>query len=189
MAYDTWYIMYHSWSMIGIYRQAALPQYWISFSLTFPAWLAAFPFSNSLMAETRPENNLSLPYNKTPDHVDVQHEDDQSSFSSNAAQTGVKNIEVVSQTWTQSSLIAAYLGWAFPLQSHPSFQKERVPDKFDSLIKRLVHIHSRLSEHQCLTRPSDFFIAFSSSPSVPPSKVRRRPTWPSTQPARSPNTR
>ena len=42
--------------------------------------------------------------------VDVQHEDDQSSLTSDATQTGVKSIEAVSQTWTQSSLIAAYLG-------------------------------------------------------------------------------
>ena len=48
-----------------------------------------------------------------PDKVNVnnQHEDDQSSFSSHVAtQTGVKSIEAVSQTWNQSSLIAAYLG-------------------------------------------------------------------------------
>lgn len=39
-----------------------------------------------------------------------EHEDDQSSLASDATQTGVKNIEAVSQTWTQWSLIAAYLG-------------------------------------------------------------------------------
>ncbi|CAF9933023.1 hypothetical protein IMSHALPRED_009041 [Imshaugia aleurites] len=41
-----------------------------------------------------------------------EHENDQSSSSSNAdaTQTGVENIEAVSRTWTQSSLIAAYLG-------------------------------------------------------------------------------
>ena len=44
------------------------------------------------------------------DCVDVQREDAQSSSSSDATQTGVKNIEAISQTWTQSSLVAAYLG-------------------------------------------------------------------------------
>ena len=33
-----------------------------------------------------------------------------SSFVSDDAQTGVKGIEAISQTWTQSSLITAYLG-------------------------------------------------------------------------------
>ena len=37
-------------------------------------------------------------------------EDDSSSIISDAPQAGVKNIEAVSQTWTQSSLIVAYLG-------------------------------------------------------------------------------
>ncbi|KAM0796047.1 hypothetical protein BDR22DRAFT_812634 [Usnea florida] len=37
-------------------------------------------------------------------------EDDSSSVISDVPQAGVKNIEAVSQTWTQSSLIAAYLG-------------------------------------------------------------------------------
>lgn len=51
-----------------------------------------------------------FPTHDDQDQVDVEHEDDQSSFTSDATQTGVKNIEAVSQTWTQSSLIAAYLG-------------------------------------------------------------------------------
>ena len=38
------------------------------------------------------------------------HDDDQSSLSSSDDQVGVKNIEVVSQTWTKWSLIAAYAG-------------------------------------------------------------------------------
>ena len=39
-----------------------------------------------------------------------EEEDNHSSIGADATQTGVKNIEAVSQTWTQSSLIAAYLG-------------------------------------------------------------------------------
>ena len=42
--------------------------------------------------------------------LNINHEDDQSSFSSDETQTGVKGIEAVSQTWTEWSLIAAYLG-------------------------------------------------------------------------------
>ena len=40
----------------------------------------------------------------------VSDGDDRSSFSSKDAQQGVKGIEAISQTWTQWSLIAAYLG-------------------------------------------------------------------------------
>lgn len=42
--------------------------------------------------------------------VAIANEDDRSSLSSGDAQTGVKGIEAISQTWTQWSLIAAYLG-------------------------------------------------------------------------------
>ena len=38
------------------------------------------------------------------------HDDDQSSLSSSDDQVGVKNIEVISQTWTKWSLVAAYAG-------------------------------------------------------------------------------
>jgi len=38
------------------------------------------------------------------------HADDRSSLSSYEAQTGVKNIEAISQTWTRTSLVAAYVG-------------------------------------------------------------------------------
>ena len=51
-----------------------------------------------------------LPSHHDEDEPNVEHEDDRSSLTSNAAQSGVKNIEAVSQTWTQSSLIAAYFG-------------------------------------------------------------------------------
>ena len=51
-----------------------------------------------------------FPAHYDQDQVNVEHEDDQSSMNSDATQTGVKNIEAVSQAWTQSSLIAAYLG-------------------------------------------------------------------------------
>ena len=40
----------------------------------------------------------------------VSDEDDQSSLSSSDTQQGVKGIEAISQTWTQWSLIAAYIG-------------------------------------------------------------------------------
>lgn len=43
--------------------------------------------------------------------VPVEREFDQASFSSDETQTGVKTVEAVSQTWTQSALIAAYLGY------------------------------------------------------------------------------
>ncbi|CAD6565954.1 MAG: hypothetical protein ASARMPREDX12_003626 [Alectoria sarmentosa] len=59
------------------------------------------------MAEATPE---MVPARYAKDQVDVEHVDDQSSLISDATPTGVKNIEAVSQTWTQASLIAAYLG-------------------------------------------------------------------------------
>ena len=57
------------------------------------------------------DDNVSAPgapYNKN--HANVPDEEDQASLSSDATQAGVKNIEAVSQTWTQSSLVAAYFG-------------------------------------------------------------------------------
>lgn len=61
-----------------------------------------------MAAEILPDNRVSTPHTKT--HVNGEHENDRTSFSSDAPQTGVKNIELVSQTWTQSSLVVAYLG-------------------------------------------------------------------------------
>lgn len=52
--------------------------------------------------------NASSPHDKG--QYATEREDDQASFSSDETQTGVKNIEAVSQTWTRYSLIAAYLG-------------------------------------------------------------------------------
>jgi hypothetical protein len=40
----------------------------------------------------------------------VNERSDQSSMTSNDPPAGVKKIEAISQTWTQSSLIAAYVG-------------------------------------------------------------------------------
>lgn len=59
------------------------------------------------MAEATPE---IVSAHCAEDSVNAELEDGQSSFTSDATQNGVKNIEAVSQTWTQSSLIAAYLG-------------------------------------------------------------------------------
>lgn len=78
-------------------------------SLFFCFACRTYLFKISLVVDAMSENDLSPPYNQS--HVDVQHEEDQVSLSSDATQTGVKNIEVISQTWTRSSLIAAYLGW------------------------------------------------------------------------------
>ena len=60
------------------------------------------------MAESLPGSNVPAPKNRA--YVNVENDGDQSSLSSDTTQTGVKNIEAVSQTWTQSSLTAAYLG-------------------------------------------------------------------------------
>ena len=51
-----------------------------------------------------------IPSHHNKDQLAVEHEHDRASFSSDETQTGVKNIEAVSQTWTQRSLIAAYVG-------------------------------------------------------------------------------
>ena len=58
------------------------------------------------MAEASKE---SMPHHDK-NQVPVEREFDQGSFSSDETQTGVKTVEVVSQTWTQSALIAAYVG-------------------------------------------------------------------------------
>ena len=60
----------------------------------------------SNMAEVSKE---SMPHHDK-NKVHVEREFDQASFSSDETQTGVKTVEAVSQTWTQSALIAAYLG-------------------------------------------------------------------------------
>lgn len=86
----------------------------ISSSLKYPnsspslLCLLGLPCYTCPMAEVISEDNVITPYDRN--HADAQHEDDQASLSSDATQTGVKNIEVVSQTWTQASLIASYLG-------------------------------------------------------------------------------
>ena len=59
------------------------------------------------MAEVTKE---SMPHHDK-NQVPVDREFDQASFSSDETQTGVKTVEAVSQTWTQSALIAAYLGY------------------------------------------------------------------------------
>ena len=59
------------------------------------------------MAEVTKE---SMPHHDK-NQVPVEREFDQASFSSDDTQTGVKTVEAVSQTWTQSALIAAYLGY------------------------------------------------------------------------------
>ena len=59
------------------------------------------------MAEVKEE---SMPHHDK-NQVPVEREFDQASFSSDETQTGVKTVEAVSQTWTQSALIAAYLGY------------------------------------------------------------------------------
>lgn len=51
-----------------------------------------------------------IPPHHNKDQLAVEHDHDRDLFSSDETQTGVKNIEAVSQTWTQWSLIAAYLG-------------------------------------------------------------------------------
>lgn len=48
--------------------------------------------------------------NSIKDPTVADYEDSRSSLSSDETQTGVKNIEAVSQTWTKWSLIAAYFG-------------------------------------------------------------------------------
>ena len=58
------------------------------------------------MAEGTKENMPHHDKNQIP----VEREFDRTSFSSDETQTGVKTVEGVSQTWTQSALIAAYLG-------------------------------------------------------------------------------
>ena len=58
------------------------------------------------MAEVSKESMPHHDKNQAP----VEREFDQASFSSDETQTGVKTVEAVSQTWTQSALIAAYLG-------------------------------------------------------------------------------
>ena len=59
------------------------------------------------MAKVKEE---SMPHHDT-NQVPLEREFDQASFSSDETQTGVKTAEAVSQTWTQSALIAAYLGY------------------------------------------------------------------------------
>lgn len=85
---------------VNLFYSAVITRFILSFLS-----LLHFPFFYYfLMAEATPGNS---PVHR---NKNVEHDDDQSSFTSDATQTGVKNIEAVSQTWSQSSLIAAYLG-------------------------------------------------------------------------------
>ena len=59
------------------------------------------------------ETKESMPHHDK-NQLPVEREFDLASFSSDETQTGVKTVEAVSQTWTQSALIAAYLGCVQP---------------------------------------------------------------------------
>jgi hypothetical protein len=57
-----------------------------------------------------PVSDVTREHTKEEAVPSVVHDDDRSSLSSYDAQVGVKNIEAISQTWTQWALISAYLG-------------------------------------------------------------------------------
>lgn len=59
------------------------------------------------MTEAGEPSSVQASKNLTP----TNYEDDASSSISSQTQRGVKRIEAISQTWTQASLIAAYLGY------------------------------------------------------------------------------
>ena len=68
----------------------------------------------SKMAQIAQDNPATMqPQDKG--HAYVRDADDQSSLSSSEPQAGVKNIEAISRTWTQWSLIVAYLGYEIHL--------------------------------------------------------------------------
>lgn len=50
---------------------------------------------------------------QSPKHVTATHDEEDASslISDDTQQQGVKRIEAISQTWTHSSLIAAYVGY------------------------------------------------------------------------------
>ena len=81
----------------------------------------------------------SMPHHDK-NQLPVEREFDQASFSSDETQTGVKTVEAVSQTWTQSALIAAYLGYvllhgvAAPVVLFFSFKNIILPCEDDSTI-------------------------------------------------------
>ncbi len=54
--------------------------------------------------------DVDTPAHQGRDAMAPDDGDSRSSFTSDEAQNGVKNIEAVSQTWTHWSLIIAYLG-------------------------------------------------------------------------------
>ena len=89
------------------------------------------------MADVKVE---SMPHHDK-NQVPVEREFDQASFSSDETQTGVKTVEAVSQTWTQSALIAAYLGYVMLrcLIDHVIFFPFRKP--LYCLAKTILQLH------------------------------------------------
>ena len=89
------------------------------------------------MAEVTKE---SLPHHDKS-QVPVEREFDQASFSSDETQTGVKTVEAVSQTWTQSALIAAYLGYVWSCDVLSFFKTMILPweDDFIRLLRRIFN--------------------------------------------------
>lgn len=129
------------------------------------------------MAEVAKE---SMPHHDK-NEVPVEREFDQASFSSDETQTGVKTVEAVSQTWTQSALIAAYLGYVLfhclvgheiffrfcktiilPREDELQFhQVESLTDPLNGFPKRLSS--SVYSDSGGLTGRSIFLLAFCTS--------------------------
>jgi hypothetical protein len=71
-------------------------------------WLVVEPHTQIVMADVAKGH---IPSRNNKDQSAEEYEYDSASIKSDETQTGVKNIEAVSQTWTQWSLIAAYLGY------------------------------------------------------------------------------
>lgn len=70
-----------------------------------------------------PEAGESSSVQSTKNVTATHDEEDASSLISNdTQQQGVKRIEAISQTWTHSSLIAAYLGYVILFLMHAQYR-------------------------------------------------------------------
>ena len=74
-----------------------------------------------------------------------QYDGDDESLRSYEVQPGVKNIEVISQTWTTWSLISAYIGYVIVLQISTTLQ-ERMHATCPSIF--LVVLISTSKQHE-----------------------------------------
>ena len=109
-----------------------------------------------------PEAGESSSVQFSPNVTAIDNEEDASSLISNdTQQQGVKRIEAISQTWTHSSLVAAYLGYVSLFLMHVQYRIQTIFASFELKPGAKDTTESFLAEHK---RPTEFFYLLAAHP-------------------------